>query len=494
MSQKAFTAFIVAAVSTVACTDEPVSQEPEQSTDNRSWLAGDHHIHSEWSVGWDEETNPPTPIIGGGAKYSIQHNAEQALRFGLDWIVITDHGGPNHSQVNREQAYPELVKSREAHPELIQFWGMEFDTPAAEHSTLMIPHTHDEADVLFELESRFAAREPWPKSEQHTEESTVVDALTVAKEFSPAPVFIVNHPSRTAPGLGDFGRVEPRELRNWNDTAPNVAVGMAGAPGHQASAIKPFGLSPTASRGGYRQHPTYGGFDQMTAIVGGFWDSMLGEGRRWWITANSDSHVHWSEGGSDFWPGEYSKTYVFAERNHDSVIEAIRAGHVFVTLGDLIAELSFTATGKDGHTVQIGETLSVDPNTDVTVKIRVKHSDGPNGNGDTPRVARIDVITGQVNGAVDDRNTGANPTAQIVKRLTSEDWQDDGNALEMSFELNGVQEDMYIRIRGTNTDQLEPVMDPQGEDPWQDLWFYSNPIFVDVSPFEDHHPHTHDDH
>ncbi|WP_351228681.1 hypothetical protein [Streptomyces sp. NPDC002133] len=35
------------------------------------------------------------------------------------------------------------------------------------------------------------------------------------------------------------------------------------------------------------------GFDQMTARVGGLWDSLLGEGRRWWITATSDSRVHW---------------------------------------------------------------------------------------------------------------------------------------------------------------------------------------------------------
>ena len=56
-----------------------------------------------------------------------------------------------------------------------------------------------------------------------------------------------------------------------------------------------------------------GGFDQMTARLGGFWDSMLGERRRWWITANSDSHIHWTDGGADFWPGEYSKTYVLAK-------------------------------------------------------------------------------------------------------------------------------------------------------------------------------------
>ncbi|MFD1050973.1 hypothetical protein ACFQ1S_38320, partial [Kibdelosporangium lantanae] len=33
-----------------------------------------------------------------------------------------------------------------------------------------------------------------------------------------------------------------------------------------------------------------GGFDWMTATVGGLWDSLLAEGKPWWITANSDSH------------------------------------------------------------------------------------------------------------------------------------------------------------------------------------------------------------
>src|SRR3546814_9218505 len=89
-----------------------------------------------------------------------------------------------------------------------------------------------------------------------------------------------------------------------------------------------------------------GGFDQMTARVGGFWDSMLGEGRRWWITANSDSHIHWSDGGADFWPGEYSKTYVFADKNHASILAGLRSGQVFVTTGDLISDLSVSASAK----------------------------------------------------------------------------------------------------------------------------------------------------
>ena len=40
--------------------------------------------------------------------------------------------------------------------------------------------------------------------------------------------------------------------------------------------------------------------------------------------------------------------------------------------------------------------------------------------------------------------------------------------------------DFYVRIRGTNTQDAEPPMDTTGESPWPDLWFYSNPIFVEM--------------
>ena len=38
----------------------------------------------------------------------------------------------------------------------------------------------------------------------------------------------------------------------------------------------------------------------------------------------------------------------------------------------------------------------------------------------------------------------------------------------------------YLRVRGTSTEELEPAPDPRGEDPWLDLWFYSNPVFVEI--------------
>lgn len=76
------------------------------------WLAGDHHVHSRFSVGYDDKTSPPTPLVGEDAAYPIPMNAVMARRFGLDWMVATDHGGPNHSKVHRDHAYPELLQSR----------------------------------------------------------------------------------------------------------------------------------------------------------------------------------------------------------------------------------------------------------------------------------------------------------------------------------------------------------------------------------------------
>jgi hypothetical protein len=96
----------------------------------RAWRAGDQHIHSEYSGDFDTSTNPPTFSKGADAVYPIVTNAIMAKRFGLNWVMCTDHGGPTHSKVNLEQAYPDLLVSRTLVPDVLQFWGMEFDAPA----------------------------------------------------------------------------------------------------------------------------------------------------------------------------------------------------------------------------------------------------------------------------------------------------------------------------------------------------------------------------
>lgn len=217
----------------------------------------------------------------------------------------------------------------------------------------------------------------------------------------------------------------------------------------------------------------------MTARLGGFWDSMIGEGRRWWITSTSDAHVHWREGGNDFWPGEYSKTYVYAEKSYDDLLKGIRSGRVFVTTGDLISELYVTAAAS-GQAASIGGALPVSGQADVTVTIRLRDPDGTNHHGDNPTVRRVDLIVGELTGPVTDRSHDTNPTTSVAKRFTAGDWTKDGAYLTMTHTLQDVHHSSYIRVRGTNTDELEPERDPLGEDPWSDLWFYSNPIFIEV--------------
>ena len=459
-------------------------QAPAPSINGRRWLAGDHHVHSRFSAKYTPDPAtpdvPPRPQLGGDGDHTIIQNAEMAHRYGLAWMVSTDHGGPLHSAVNADQAYPELLQARARTPALILFYGMEFDTPGAEHSSLIIPPSAGEREALLHIESRYGRREPWPADPAREQPGFMLEALRDMSTMTPQPVIITNHPSRSATGLGDYGQVRPSQLRDWADAAPGVAIGMEGAPGHQADGLFPDGKpDPAGSRGIYRRHPTYGGFDQMTARLGGVWDSMLGEGRRWWITATSDSHTNISEGGDDFWPGEYSKTYVMARPEATDVLDGLRGGRIFVTTGDLISELDVTASVGD-ETAAIGGALAIDG--DVLVTIRVRDPQGPNAGGRSPTIDHIDLILGQVTGPQADREAEANPTTRVARRFTAADWTRDGEVLTMTHRLRALSGPHYIRVRGANGPEGEPGPDAGGEDPWGDLWFYGNPIFIGSAP------------
>ncbi|MGJ8692926.1 MAG: phosphoesterase [Thalassotalea sp.] len=466
-------------VSTIALSHTEHNHSEAQSTQDKTWLAGDHHIHSQYSVGWDKRQKPPKAIVGGDAIYPIYKNAKMASKFGLSWMVATDHGGPNHSKINREQAYPELLESRKMVADVLQFYGLELNTPAGDHSSIIVPHTHDEADVLYNLESAFDTKETFPNDPARHSEEKMIEALMAMQALDKPPVVFAHHPARSAKNYGEYGSYEPREFRRWNDVAPNIAIGMEGAPGHQAFALSNGRRAKDKTkiyRGNYRKFPTMGGFDQMTAKLGGFWDSMLGEGRGWWITANSDSHVHYTEGGVDFWPGEYSKTYVFANKNHDSVLSGLRSGQIFVTTGDLISELFVTASDKQNK-ADIGGELHVKNGSTVKLSIKLLDPTQANAAGYQPKVNRVDLIVGEITEKHTNVQQNENTSTRIEKRFSKQDWRVEGDYLLMDYELK-INASSYIRIRGTNTQELEPLQDISGENPWDDLWFYSNPIFI----------------
>ena len=462
------------------------AQDPD-----RRWLAGDSHIHSQWSPRYDRTKNPPVPLKGEDAIYPTPINAQMARKFGLSWMVTTDHGGPNHSKFNREQAYPELQASRTSVPDVLQFYGMEINFPAMDHHTLIMPRSAAEAAALFDIESRFDANDAWPRVPARNTETAALDALLHLQRLSPLPLMFANHPSRSAKAIGMYGLNEPRELRRNHDAAPEVYRGMEGAPGHQAVGLSPDGSpkrnaagEPVGARGGYSNPGagTLGGFDQMTAVVGGLWDSLLGEGRRFWIVATSDSHVHHSDtahSGSDFWPGEFHKTYVLAHKTYDDVLGGLREGRVFAVAGDLITELEVEARAGRAR-AGLGETLPAAKGATVKVRVRFRDPGAPNAHGDRPSVNRVDVIVGDILGPGGDPAGDRNPSTRVIARVDRSRWKQKGEWREFDITLPALSRSAYVRLRGTNGADLEPLMDAAGENPWLDLWFYSNPVFIDV--------------
>ncbi|PZU30235.1 MAG: hypothetical protein DI584_00430 [Stenotrophomonas sp.] len=429
---------------------------------DRQWLAGDHHVHSEWSVDWDHSTTPPTPVRGGDSPYSRSHNAAQARAFGLRWMVHTDHGGPGHSAVTRDHAYPALLQARADVPEVIQFNGMEFDVPAGEHASLIIAPGPQEMEQLAGAERDFSRSEPLQGSRDT--EAQMQAALAYLRDLSPAPLMFINHPSRSATGLGAWGEVSPEELRAWHAAAPKVLVGMEGAPGHQAI---------RSERGLYRNTdaPTMGGYDQMTAQVGGIWDQMLADGIRFWITANSDSHVNLRDGGRDYDPGEYSKTYVLARPDAEDILDGLRHGRMFTVTGDLINALEFKVT--DGNvTGSMGDSVTLAASRPMQVEARIRKPTNANANGRHPVLKRIELIVGgkREDGSLQMQRRGFDATT----------WVLEGEWIVARWSLPVPSQGGFVRVRGNNSGAVEALLDEPGEDPWEDLWFYSNPVFVRV--------------
>ena len=301
-----------------------------QPADGARWLAGDHHIHSEYSVGWDRRVDPPALILGRDAIYSIPRNARMARRYGLEWTVATDHGGPDHSRIYLEMAYPELLRAREEVPQVVQFFGLELNTPGGDHSSLIVPHGPDEAQRLYDLESRFDRREAYPEDPSRDTEAKMVEALEAMNGLAPRPVVIANHPSRSRSETGDYRDYDPAELRRWNDTAPDVAIGMeGGAGGTRRAALVPArtvrrdqAAGATTSRYRYlgRIRPADGTAGRASGTR--CWGKAAAGGSPPTPTPTSTD----TEGGIDFWPGEYSKTYVHAEKSHAAILEGAAPG------------------------------------------------------------------------------------------------------------------------------------------------------------------------
>ena len=89
--------------------------------------------------------------------------------------------------------------------------------------------------------------------------------------------------------------------------------------------------------------------------------------------------------------------------------------------------------------------------------------DAKNTHGDNPRVARVNVIMGEIHGPSEDANADRNQTTRVIARVVEKQWKRDGDTYSFTTPLPQGDRSFYIRIRGTNTEDLEPPMDAIGE-------------------------------
>lgn len=512
---------------------EVAKQTTNKWKPNRYLLAGDHHIHTMHSP---DATYTPLQQIKNG-----ENN-------GLDWLVITDHGGTAHQKYAIDLISPEIAAARKQ-TSVHVFQGLEWNVPGAEHATVIVPPGRNTVDVLKKFEGMYdgsvlADLKKVTRATSTDGEPMAVEGLKwlqtqVQSGTIPMALMFANHPARK-------GLDSPHEVRAWRDTAPGIAVGWEGAPGHQMAAhpdvqaaLKAIGsttingrgyydnspgadsfagFAPTASENPYR---TYGGYDWFTARVGGLWDSLLAEGKPWWITANSDSHsifgsslkgthlvggipgnqdsAYYNTTGSygapvdsgapinlygDFAPGAYSRTIVgVAEKSYLGIMQSLKSGNIITTHGGIIdwADIRVT-TDTDKQGVTIGGRTVAARGDSVTASITVKLASLVNSNGVIPQLKLVQLISGAVTGPVTDKDTIFAPQTTITESYTVNQTS---GTVTFSHTWKNVQGDFYLRFRGGDGNKVDatgnPMMDVMGNaSPWESLWFYTNPVFVTV--------------
>jgi len=470
------------------------------------YLVGDHHVHTVYSH---------------DAKYTVAQTARRAAQYGLDWMVCTEHSNVGHDRFGAELEHTDILAARAENPRLLIFQGLEWYIPGAEHATVFTAPGPGEASLLRDFERAFDG-----KLLASADEALAVAALKWLASRPAETLVLANHPSR-------LGIDSPHELRAWRDAAPGIMIGMEGAPGAQGAAM-PGLRGATSIRGEYENKPsaqswpgyppaayvTYGGFDWMTATVGGLWDALLAEGRLFTVTSNSDSHRtvfdtlrngDWAPGasfdttgkvpdpveagapqpGSDFWPGQFSRTHVgVTGYGYRQVMEGLRRGRVWVDHGQLVDGIEVRLSAPGGRAATLGGRLRVRRGERLTLTVTVTSATRPNLHGTVPRLAYLDVIRGAVRGPDRDRDAWRAPDTRVIDTA---DVSRRAGRYTLRFTLTA-RESSYLRIRGADgrrngpgqlgrhIDPHGPLAHPPGDgDPWLDTWLYTNPIFVDVA-------------
>lgn len=513
-----------------------------KNNEEGKWMSGEYHTHTTQSKDAGEKITTTEHILdvafkeadftseswSQAAPWELPTQTTDADGAAFDYLVLANHLRPSfrnpdgktqdlafyqglQQEINKVKALQEEGK----YEDKLIFSGFEWDMLGLDHAAVGIiaPNEEQMIEGIKEFEYRYSKEtkdtyftneetEKYGKRYNENIKENTFHAIGWLKENYPDSYVLINHPARKNGGESEL-KIE--DIRRMNDIAPNIVFGFEGILGNQMS---------NDGRGESKE--VYGGADGMLAEVGGMWDALLGEGRRFFTFANSDFHFKVRKdptGGSysGYWPGEYSRNYTWVEGNTmKDLADGLRSGKSFAVTGDLIDALDFRAKGKSEE-VEMGDTLKVQKGEEVTLTVRFKSPEVNNyqtlfgTDTDTTNevaVDHIDLISGEVTGKISANSEAytndKNETTKVIQTFTSEEWITDEEGYNTLTFTVKADKDRYYRLRGTNlevsvegqTDEMgNPLRDEIKERPsadsindhnYSDLWFYGNPIFVDV--------------
>ena len=514
------------------------------------YVTGDFHQHTTYTDG----------------SYTMGYMMEKNNYFGLDWWANSEHGGgfsrwgtvdgldlgtsvtwnntgivlqgkANGNNMWRWQSltdwsFRDVLLYRRLFPDRLIIQAYEMNMPTHEHASMGVignqfNASRPDVKALALFEYLFDANDgddsqPFGTTETKmttTNHLKAVAAVAWLQNRYPLESWVIPaHPERYRYSGSTGWNIE--HFRDLNNAAPDVFFGFESFPGHQMAANRGEygGVANRPPHGSYGLC-TYGGCGWMSAKVGGLWDALLSEGRRFWLFSSSDCHNN-ETGAGDFFPGEYQKTYTYVTAlNAQAVVNGLRSGNTWIVSGDLIDSLQFTVeTATMGQTAQTG-------NGKATITVRVHNPQTPNHNRysayTTPLLDHFDLIEGVVSGKITppstppaDGKTGYSDaykcdtvsTTRVIARfgrtaaaadpngIPTTLWTSEGNGYYSAvYEVDVPQNaTRYYRLRGTNlalntaneTDAAgnplpDSLMAPNNAvKAFADLWFYSNPLYV----------------
>lgn len=388
------------------------------------WLKTDTHIHTTFSDGSN----------------SVEDLVLKARSFGCDVIAITDHADRNLKAATQE--YHEAIEvSRRQHLEMIILAGLEWNIPpwgGDEHATVLVSPDVDEWKTLSVFKSRF---DDLGLKEHKAElaEEALRWLETNAGTKGARPVVIYNHPSRK----DDDSMQNVKDILAWRKVN-DLVIGFDGAPGHQGK---------KTSIGGYKYKVmTIDRWDPVVATVGDAWDTLLGQGVDvWGARADSDFHNDRPNDLNDYWPGQFSETWVYApERTANAVLQAFRAGSYFGVHGHIARQVELTVEAEGlPRRAYPGEAIALPAGKSITVRVKcVVHEKDWQGQPNRIDVVELIGITG-------------NSASVLGKKPLSPDGTVQFDAVEVP------EAGLVVRARGRRISSDAT-----------DLLFYTNPIRI----------------